>query len=351
MPASTTLSVGQVLRYPDPPDPGPEHLDGYRNFFNLTALPETRRLIMNRGIDHPARVSAPGGRRRPVIFLRSNPLQAGSAKTPWQDEIDVAGGRVRYFGDHRADTAVPLGSTRGNAALLETAEAHTSDDADVRAAAPPLLIFRSTQRNQNSKGYLEFCGLGVIEHAAFTELEDPGSRKHFPNYVFHISLLDLAPEGNCLDWRWINARRDPATTLDATTALAPDSWVAWANAGAASKNRAEAKLRSPDWVWDELVLACALVHQNDWREVKHYDKRAAELSDLLRQLPFHPQRVAAATSATPTASNERPPTSQPLIRITQARPHEVAKRRGWSSKPSLPIHKKCSLPHTASQRR
>lgn len=223
-----------------------------------------------------------------MIFLRSNPLQAGSAKTPWQDEIDVAGGRVRYFGDHRADTAVPLGSTRGNAALLETAEAHTSDDADVRAAAPPLLIFRSTQRNQNSKGYLEFCGLGVIEHAAFTELEDPGSRKHFPNYVFHISLLDLAPEGNCLDWRWINARRDPATTLDATTALAPDSWVAWANAGAASKNRAEAKLRSPDWVWDELVLACALVHQNDWREVKHYDKRAAELSDLLRQLPFHP---------------------------------------------------------------
>ncbi|MFI0406093.1 HNH endonuclease [Actinomadura sp. 3N508] len=288
MAASTMLSVGQIVRYPDPPAPEPEHLDGYRNFFNLTAMPASRRLIMNRGIDHPAWVSAPEGRRRPVIFLRSNPLQAGSSKTPWHDEIDVVGGRVVYYGDHRPDTPAPLGSTRGNAILLQTAEAHTSDIADVRAAAPPLLIFRSTQRNQSSKGYLEFCGIGIIEHATIAELEDPGSHKHFSNYVFHISLLDLRPEGNRLDWRWINARRDPTSTLDTTTALAPDSWVNWVKGGAIKKSRVEPKMRSPDWVWDELVLACALVHRNNWHEVKHYDKRASELSELLQQLPFHP---------------------------------------------------------------
>ncbi|AVH97334.1 HNH endonuclease [Streptomyces sp. WAC00288] len=41
------------------------------------------------------------------------------------------------------------------------------------------------------------------------------------------------------------------------------------------------------WVRDELMLACALVMENDWRELRQNDLRVLELSDLLRSLPLH----------------------------------------------------------------
>ncbi|TDC56215.1 HNH endonuclease [Actinomadura sp. KC345] len=47
-------------------------------------------------------------------------------------------------------------------------------------------------------------------------------------------------------------------------------------------------MRSPDWTWDELILACALVYENNWKEIKKDDSRALELSDLLQLLPIHP---------------------------------------------------------------
>ncbi|MFC8272189.1 HNH endonuclease [Streptomyces sp. NPDC057271] len=41
------------------------------------------------------------------------------------------------------------------------------------------------------------------------------------------------------------------------------------------------------WVRDELLLACALVVENNWRELRQGDPRVLELSDLLRSLPLH----------------------------------------------------------------
>ncbi|WP_433229032.1 HNH endonuclease [Actinomadura formosensis] len=292
MVTSTRLAVGQVVRYPEPPNQEPEYLDGYRNFFNLTAAPGLPRLIMNRGIDHPAATSAPEGKRRSVILLRSNPLQAGSAKTPWHDVIALERRKVVYYGDHRADTAGPLGSTRGNAALLRAAEAHTSNEAAVRRLAVPLLIFRSVEVKGQPKGYLEFCGLGTIDSVTAIQQEDPRNRTSFSNYVFNISLLDLSFEGGCLDWRWLNARRDPDSTLEETHSFAPRAWLSWVGAqkttNTSEKKDAGASVRSPDWAWDELILACALVYRNNWREIKRNDPRAAELSNLLQKLPIHP---------------------------------------------------------------
>ncbi|MEV7424103.1 HNH endonuclease [Streptomyces sp. NPDC091212] len=46
-------------------------------------------------------------------------------------------------------------------------------------------------------------------------------------------------------------------------------------------------MRSPNWTRDELVLACALVVKNGWRELREGDQAAQELSDLLRSLPLH----------------------------------------------------------------
>lgn len=302
MAASTMLAVGQVVRYPDPPTLDPEYLDGYRNFFNLTAVPGAPRIIMNRGIDHPAWVSAPDGKRRPVILLRSNPLQAGTSKTPWHDEISVETGRVTYYGDHRVDTSGPLGSTRGNAALLMTAPAHRAKSKEERSTAVPLLIFRSVERNNQGKGHLEFCGLGVIVDYEQVQQTDPRSGNNFPNYVFRISLLDLSTQDNKLDWRWINARRDASLPTPETDRLAPDCWKEWVKTGSVSTEAWRSEItntyddeggvvRSPDWTWDEIVLACALTHDNNWKEVKRDDRRALELSDLLQLLPIHPPEL------------------------------------------------------------
>ncbi|MFJ6349127.1 HNH endonuclease [Streptomyces sp. NPDC092046] len=41
------------------------------------------------------------------------------------------------------------------------------------------------------------------------------------------------------------------------------------------------------WVRDELLLACALVVENGWQELRQTDPRVCELSDLLRSLPLH----------------------------------------------------------------
>lgn len=52
--------------------------------------------------------------------------------------------------------------------------------------------------------------------------------------------------------------------------------------------------RIPAWTHDELLLACALVVENNWNELREGDPRVLELSDLLRALPVH--EGAAQTS-------------------------------------------------------
>ena len=45
--------------------------------------------------------------------------------------------------------------------------------------------------------------------------------------------------------------------------------------------------RSPPWVRDEVILACDLVAQNEWKYLTPDDSRVLELSALLQRLPFH----------------------------------------------------------------
>ncbi|MGW6687788.1 HNH endonuclease [Streptomyces sp. NPDC054961] len=52
-------------------------------------------------------------------------------------------------------------------------------------------------------------------------------------------------------------------------------------------------MRSPAWTWDELLLACALVVKNGWRELRVGDPAVTDLSDLLRSLPL-PGRTGLA---------------------------------------------------------
>lgn len=49
--------------------------------------------------------------------------------------------------------------------------------------------------------------------------------------------------------------------------------------------------REPTWARDELILACDLVVQNDWKGMGADDERVQQLSDLLQRLPIHPNEV------------------------------------------------------------
>ncbi|MEU5268169.1 HNH endonuclease [Streptomyces hygroscopicus] len=44
---------------------------------------------------------------------------------------------------------------------------------------------------------------------------------------------------------------------------------------------------SPAWTRDELLLACVLVVENGWSELRETDQRTQDLSKLLRSLPLH----------------------------------------------------------------
>ncbi|MEV6778979.1 HNH endonuclease [Streptomyces syringium] len=53
-------------------------------------------------------------------------------------------------------------------------------------------------------------------------------------------------------------------------------------------------MKSPAWVWDELLLACSLVANNHWRELRETDTQVRELSKLLRALPLHDAEARSA---------------------------------------------------------
>lgn len=116
-------------------DPSVPVIDGCRNIHYVTASHALPQIQLSKGINPIAR--SKNGQRRPAILIRSSPWKAGTAETSWLDVFDLDNGRVRYFGDHRADHTVPVGSTPGNAVLLEALAEH-------RAPTPEHRVKRTT---------------------------------------------------------------------------------------------------------------------------------------------------------------------------------------------------------------
>ncbi|MEC4573643.1 restriction endonuclease [Streptomyces virginiae] len=225
------LRVGQVYRYASGKDQAAPQVDGFPNFHHVTHSPGLKRALLERGINGMAKVSAPGGARRPAIFIRSSPWKAGTEQTPWHDVFDMDNGHVRYFGDHKAGLSAAPGTTTGNATLLDAFDGHQCHTPEDRAKATPLLLFRSVSRNGQPKGHVEFCGLGVIERTE--RLVQWGGREHttFVNYVYDIALIDLTAEDEEVAWEWIEARRNEAVADSAALDLAPKAWCEWVKNG------------------------------------------------------------------------------------------------------------------------
>lgn len=226
------LRVGEVLRSAQNRDPAVPIIDGYRNIHHVTASEDLAQIQLSKGINPMARVKGPGERRRPAILIRSSPWKAGSAETPWHDVFDLDNGHISYFGDHRVDHTVPVGSTQGNALLLEAFAEHQAPTAERRARAVPLLVFAAVSRNRTPKGYVEFCGVAVIQRLEQIEQEAKG--RLFPNYRYDLVVLDLSPEDDQLDWAWIEARGNPGLSADDALAHAPRSWRKWVEHGYAA---------------------------------------------------------------------------------------------------------------------
>ncbi|GAA2423729.1 HNH endonuclease [Streptomyces macrosporus] len=225
------IQVGEVLRYTREKNPSVPVIDGYRNFHHVTAAPDRPRVLLEAGINVIAKVRASGRSRRPAILIRSSPWKAGTRETPWHDVFDLEHGRVRYFGDHKAGLTVPTGHTPGNKALLEAFEEHRATTAEDRAHAVPLLLFRAVSRNKRPKGYVEFCGIAVIERAEQVVQQAEADRGSFVNYVYDLAVLDLSSEDDRIDWDWIHARSDPSLSAAEGLEHAPRSWRRWVDHG------------------------------------------------------------------------------------------------------------------------
>lgn len=233
-----SIAVHEILRYPKP-NAVDRLTHTYRNYWVVQrdpADPEGANLLQEAGINAPRLVSAPEGQRLPLLSLRSTPVKSGTVETPWHDDYRMDAGKILYYGDHKVTSRVPLGETAGNKRLLDVWAKHRSGSASVRASAPPVLVFRTvtvqTPQGPREKGFIEFCGLVVIEDVQEVILEDPTTGRAFPNYLADLAVLSL--EEDRLNWRWVDARRKPWLSVQATLQLAPRSWREWIADGAAS---------------------------------------------------------------------------------------------------------------------
>lgn len=230
------LAVHEVLRYARGASQNELEIDGYPNFHFLLSPHELGRpkVLLEAGINTPAEVQTLQGARRPLIAIRSSPWKAGHSTNPWHDEFDLDHGHVRYFGDHKPSTVGFPGATPGNRALLEAAALHSATSREGRLAAPPLFLFRSATvyRGQQGvvKGHVEFCGAALIERLDYVVQRDPDSGRSFPNLALDLAIVS-GDEGDCIDLRWVDDRRDGTVSAEAALRHAPQSWKRWVAEG------------------------------------------------------------------------------------------------------------------------
>lgn len=249
-PRTRFAEIGQTLRYARGTSPLEVFLEGYLNFYFLTQDPDTpdsKRMQLEAGINAAAAVDGPDGRRRPVVSLRSSPAKAGGDITPWHDEYDLDHGHVRYYGDHKVTTMTPLGTTRGNKVLLDVAHLHGSGSRAERLQAPPLLLFRANpvyvDGARVDKGYIDFCGVAIIERLEHIVQRDPQTGLTFPNIVLDLDVIRL-DQDDAVDFRWIDDRRNPELTCEETLRHAPEAWRTWVDRGREALPRVRRRVQS-----------------------------------------------------------------------------------------------------------
>lgn len=243
------LAVHDELRYASGANQSDIEIDGYLNYHYITSPIERgfKKLLLEAGINRAAPTSHGQEVRRPVISLRSSPWKAGAESNPWHDEFDLDHGHVRFYGDHKPTTIGLPGVTPGNKALLEEWRFHSGTSQADRAIAAPLLIFRAKSVQLAGKirhqGFVEFCGVGIIERLEHIVQRDPQTGRSFPNIVLDLAVVK-GDSADAIDMRWIDDRRDPTLTAVQSLRSAPDSWKLWVREGRTSIPRIRRRVLS-----------------------------------------------------------------------------------------------------------
>jgi hypothetical protein len=236
----STVGIGDIFRYRSSLDLADSVVDGLPNWVAFSSDGQSKKLLLESGINIPTPTAAADGPRQSCILIHSNPYKAGTADTPWRDVFDVDAGYVRYFGDNKKAGVQPE-TVRGNAALLKLFEQHQSPDRQVRAASSPLIFMRNAKFGKAVKGYKEFMGFGVLRAAERVSEYNRATGKTYTNYAFDCVVLSMQEEGELFDWTWINARRDPNSSVDDTVRYAPASWRRWVRDGSATPSFSQPK--------------------------------------------------------------------------------------------------------------
>jgi hypothetical protein len=152
-----------------------------------------------------------------AVVIVSSDLDDNDEFNRWNDEFDLAAGRIRYWGDAKRDGSgagepIDEDSFPGNAQLRSV---HRSNTDGQRSHYPPLLVFRRPE-----SGVVEFNGLCVIERVELDEFDDKGVPT--PNYLYHLGVLDVEE----VPLAWIHQR-----TETGSNELAPDVWHRWVETG------------------------------------------------------------------------------------------------------------------------
>lgn len=230
------ISIGQIFRYSSQHSFSDELIDGYPSWVGFTAADEKgKKLLMEKGINSPAKVKTQDGDRLCCIVISSNPEKAGSADTPWQDQFDIDNGYIKYFGDNKNPGIAPE-TVLGNRELLSQFDLYTSPELAKRMSATPLIFMRNIKMAGRRKGYKEFMGFGLIT-AVQRISQNQKNGAVFTNYVFECAVLSMSGENETFDWRWIDDRRNPQLNDAETVKFAPASWKQWIQNGASSVER------------------------------------------------------------------------------------------------------------------
>ena len=197
------------------------------DFYALSRGAHSTGVNSNRGIFYYAALKDPlGVSRIPAFLLYSNSLRGLSETNPWLDVVDADAGYALYHGDNRAPGSDPF-TADGNRRVLEVAHQYT--DPEFRSLAPPMILFERAAVPGSSASYRRLVGYGLPRELRIQSQRS--ERGTFTNLVIELVLFSLTGEAECLNWDWIDRRRDRSLTPDEALVSAPAAWKRWVRDG------------------------------------------------------------------------------------------------------------------------
>jgi len=231
------VKVGEIFRYSrDQRDPKVEVVNELPNYYHVTATQEQNRVLLERGINPVAAISAVDGIRTPVVAISSSPHKVGSEDTPWQDIYDPDNGHIRYFGDNKKPGFDPSAS-QGNKKLLEQFGLQTSPQIADRHRAAPVVFFKRVPYSGRSKGNVMFQGVAIISAVERVTQIERRTGQAFANYRYDFTVISLQEEDEVFDWGWISARRDSSISSEEANQAAPAAWRKWIKEGVTAESK------------------------------------------------------------------------------------------------------------------